>query len=163
MPLSNRLRTLLDRAREGEPLWDIGCDHGYLAEEAVRSRRFPEVHFVDPLAHQIEAIRRRSLSWTGSGTVWGLHVARAEDLDREIRGNVIIAGMGGDRIWSILSAWNANGRLHPGRLIFSPHKDVPLLLERMSASGFRLVEEAEVQERGRRRPVLVYEPDPAKI
>jgi tRNA (adenine22-N1)-methyltransferase len=155
--MSERLRFLLSKARAGSPLWDIGCDHGYLAESACFSGLFPEVHFVDPVLHQIEKIRTRLAFRRPPQTRVFLHALKGEEIQVPIEGTVVLAGIGGATMFSVLSSWNERGLLGKSRLVLSPHKDLEELLENLKKLPFVLVEKTEVQECGRLRPVLVLD------
>ncbi len=154
--MTPRLRYLLSKARVGGALWDIGCDHGLLAESALYLGQFTEVHFVDPLEHQIEAAKRR-VSFRFPKNAY-FHCAVGESISTSVTGSVVIAGMGGGTMFSILSALEASGNLSADRLILSPHKDVPQLQEAVGKlSSYQFSEGTEFIERGRPRPVLVYD------
>ena len=158
--MSERLRFLLSKAQPGEPLWDIGCDHGYLAEGALRSGLFPEVHFVDPVAELVDqaesrVLRRFPLTNGERGPAF-FHRCKGEDLAFPVRGSVVIAGMGGLRICSILRTWQSSGVLRASRLILSPHRDEGAVLHLLSSlPGARVLPRETVSERGRARVALV--------
>lgn len=150
--MTPRLNYLLSKADPAQPLWDIGCDHGYLGEQALRLG-FPRVEFVDPAAHLVDKLERR-LAFRFGNT--GYHRLRAQELSHEVRGTVVMAGFGGDQMREILEAWLRGQRLTDARLILSPHKDENKLRAWLEET-FRPLEHSVFAERGRERPVFVYD------
>ena len=124
MPLSLRLNTLLELCRPGLPLWDLCCDHGYLGEAAWHSGRFPEVIFNDAVDDLLERLKPR-LTDPACRIVGGL----AEEISEPLRGNIVIAGIGGQKTYRILQTHAQAGRLHAERLILCPEKDASWLVQ----------------------------------
>ncbi|MBX2994641.1 MAG: tRNA (adenine(22)-N(1))-methyltransferase TrmK [Bdellovibrionaceae bacterium] len=150
--MTPRLKYLLSKADPARPLWDIGCDHGYLGEGALLAG-FPRVEFVDPAAHLVDKLKRR-LAFRFGNT--GYHALRGQDLAAPVTGNIVMAGFGGDQMREILEAWLERGLLREGRLILSPHKDEDKLRAWIEET-FTISEQSSFDERGRVRPIFVCE------
>lgn len=149
MALSLRLQTLLDRCDSGLPLWDLCCDHGLLGLHALVSGRFSEVIFNDAVAHVLEPLRARV--GDDARVICGL----AEDISEPMHGNIVLAGIGGERIRKILLAHSARGSLQAHKILLCPEKDAEWLAEQ-SLDGYQLSEDFALPHgRGERR-VLVY-------
>jgi len=115
--LSARLQNLLDRCEPGLPLWDLCCDHGLLGFAAIESGKFSEVILNDAVAHVVEDLDRK-LEDSPGRTI----LALAEQINEPLTGNVVIAGVGGEKIFKILKTHADNGRLHARHLILCPEK-----------------------------------------
>ena len=155
--MTPRLRFLFSKALPNLPFWDVACDHGYLGERALRSGDFPEVHFVDPARHLIEKIEQR-LRPTEFHPRGYFYPQRAQDVQKSIRGNLVIAGIGGENLFHILENLHQDARLQAERLILSPHTDLDFVILRMKDwSFYQLVEQSSITEKGRLRTALVYQ------
>ena len=154
--MTPRLRFLFSKAKPQIPLWDLACDHGYLGERALRSGEFPEVHFVDPVKHQIEKIRQR-LQKTEFGARAFYYPIRAQKVEKKVLGNLVIAGIGGENLFQILNDLHLASRLQAERLILSPHTDLEHVMKQMQGWTFyELMEQSSIIEKGRVRTALVY-------
>lgn len=153
--MTPRLKLLLAQADPSLPLWDVGCDHGYLGEAALRAG-FPFVHFVDPAEALIERLRRR-LSFHFRSA--GFHAERAQDLRESMHGNIVMAGFGADQMCEILDRHfgGVGARsLDRSRLILVPHKDIKKIPTWLSAAPQSwTVREFTITERRRTRTVFV--------
>jgi tRNA (adenine22-N1)-methyltransferase len=95
--LSVRLKKIYDLILPNQPLWDIGCDHGYVGLHAYRNRLCTEVNLVDQSREVLHSTYRRIAEWfperTGEGLrVWCLDAGR-EALPIS-SGTVVMAGLG---------------------------------------------------------------------
>ncbi len=153
--LSPRLQFLLDRCRPGFTLWDLCCDHGYLGLSALQGRRFSQVVFNDTVPHVLEDLRRR----LPMSPDWRILLSPAEEIDEPLTGNVVLAGVGGEKIYKILCAHASRGGLVGERLILCPEKDAEWLA-RQSVPGFTLCEQTQIVHNHGHRAILVYAPAP---
>jgi tRNA A22 N-methylase len=154
--MTPRLNYLLSKADPLRPLWDIGCDHGYLGEQAL-IQGFPFVHFVDPAEPLIQKLKRR-LGFRYGNTAY--HQLRGQDLSNvRIDGSVVMAGFGGDQMREILERWRQHALLGETRLILSPHKDEKKLADWLQ-STFGDLSTDHFVERKKTRPVLVCSTSP---
>ncbi len=100
--LSPRLQNIYQCIVPGRPLWDIGCDHGYLGLQAFATGLCEPVHLVDRSALVIGQLRQRvEQSWP-KGPGVGLQICHcdAEKDELSVRGGTaVLAGLG---LWTIL-------------------------------------------------------------
>ncbi|MFN7730184.1 MAG: tRNA (adenine(22)-N(1))-methyltransferase TrmK [Bdellovibrio sp.] len=149
--MTPRLNYLLSKADPLRTLWDVGCDHGYLGEQAL-IQGFPFVHFVDPADPVIQKLKRRLGFHYGNAAY---HQLRGQDLANfKIEGSVVMAGFGGDQMREILERWMQHSLLGDARLILSPYKDEKKLADWLQTTFGDLISDSFV-ERKKTRPVLV--------
>jgi tRNA (adenine22-N1)-methyltransferase len=150
MPLSHRLQSLLDRCQPGLPLWDLCCDHGLLGLEALNSGLFSEIVFNDAVAHVLEPLRAQLGEFENARVVH----AFAEDIVEPLTGNLVLAGIGGEKIFRILSRHLAAGRLHAHNIVACPEKHADWLC-RQRLEGYALKETAVIPHNLGTRHILV--------
>jgi tRNA (adenine22-N1)-methyltransferase len=156
--LSPRLRLMLGQGIDGQDFWDICCDHGLLGAAALASARFRKVHFVDRVPHIIEKLKER-LGGEGEIVLSG-----AEDLNEEISGTAVIAGVGGFNIIKILENWEARGILRAQRLILNPLTHIAELRDFLSVwTAYGEKETLIVRESERDRQVIVIDRLPSRL
>jgi tRNA (adenine22-N1)-methyltransferase len=151
MALSFRLQTLLDRCESGIPLWDLCCDHGLLGLEALAGGRFSEVIFNDAVAHVLVDLKARLTGLSDARIVHSL----AEDIQEPLTGNLVLAGIGGEKIFKILTAHLQNGRLHARHILACPEKHGEWL-STQSLEGFALQEHLTIPHNQVTRQVLHF-------
>jgi tRNA (adenine22-N1)-methyltransferase len=149
--LSPRLQALLDRCEPGLPLWDLCCDHGLLGLAALESGKFSEVIFNDAVPHVLEALAPQISNYENSRVVLGL----AEEIQEPLTGNLILAGIGGEKIFKILSTYSAAGRLNARHIIVCPEKHAEWL-SRQSLPGFKLAEHLTIPHNHTKREILYF-------
>jgi tRNA (adenine22-N1)-methyltransferase len=163
--LSKRLELIYSLLEPGLPVWDLGCDHGYIGLRAVAEDVFPEVHFVDCSTDVIDRLNstlsqpRIKALISRSGTSLDVSLSRGQDLPWNcIRGNIVIAGMGGSTMIEIISAIPKDVRSFL-RLILSPEKGVDILRRALADMGWMMAEQGEylVKEGERFREVFVVQ------
>jgi len=151
MGLPLRLQSLLDRCEPGFPLWDLCCDHGLLGLEALESGLFPQVIFNDAVPHVLELLAPRLAGREDAKLV----LSRAEDIPEILIGNLVIAGVGGEKIFKILMSHANAGRLKARRVIVCPEKHADWLSEQ-SIPGLRLEEHVTIPHNHHTRQILFY-------
>ncbi|MGZ3721709.1 MAG: SAM-dependent methyltransferase [Bdellovibrionales bacterium] len=151
MGLSFRLKSLLDRAEPGMPLWDLCCDHGLLGLAAYESGKFTEVVFNDSVPHVLELLAPQLIEKDNTRTV----LALAEEINEPLTGNIIVAGVGGEKIYKILCSHALNGRLQARKVIVCPEKHAEWLSEQ-AIPGLQLKEHATIQHNHGTRQILVF-------
>lgn len=145
---------MLGQGLPGEDFWDICCDHGLLGIAALRSSQFPRVHFVDRVPHIIEKLRR-GLSTEKDVSIY---LIGAEELGEELRGTVVIAGVGGHNIVKILESWSSRGNLRASRLVLNPLTHLGPLREFLKTwPPYAEKETLIVRESDRDREILILE------
>ncbi len=160
--VSLRMKTFVEEAIDGLAFWDFCCDHGYIGIHALKTERFTEVHFVDQVPHIIDRLRAL---FAQSNKVkpeyrYFFHSLGGEDLEMEVDGNCLIAGVGGTTIKIILENLHSKNLLKAKRLLLSPHLDehilLPFLEEKLS-EHYALVKKIMIPEGKRIRPLYVLD------
>jgi tRNA (adenine22-N1)-methyltransferase len=155
MRLSPRLQALLDRCEPGLPLWDLCCDHGLLGLGALASGTFSEVIFNDAVPHVIEALTPQIKAFENARAV----LALAEDIQEPLTGNIILAGVGGEKIFKILSSHALRGGLKARHIIVCPEKHAEWLSEQ-ALPGYKLVEHISIPHNHGKREILHFTVEP---
>src|SRR4051812_49221992 len=99
MRLSPRLEALLTRCVPGFPVWDLCCDHGLVGLAALESGKFTAVIFNDSVEHLLNLLKPKI---NGRADCRIVH-AFAEEISEPLTGNLVLAGIGGEKIYKILS------------------------------------------------------------
>lgn len=151
--LSARLQLLADWVPAGAALADVGTDHAYLPVWLTLEGRLRSAVACDlrpgPLSRgRATAVRCGVLDRIDFRQCDGLAGIRAEEAD-----TVVIAGMGGENIVSILAAapWTTDGN-HV--LLLQPQSRAEELRAFLSANGYAICKERLVEDRGTIYPVL---------
>lgn len=156
MNLGARLKKVADLTKEGCRIADIGTDHAYLPIYLIQTRRAVYAYACDvnqgPYAAALRAVRQAGLKEqieVRRGD--GLLALRLGEADQ-----VVIAGMGGSTIVDILQA--APEIAHSiERFIFQPMNDAFYLRRWLIQNGWRLTDEALVEEDGRLYEIICAE------
>jgi tRNA (adenine22-N1)-methyltransferase len=152
LELTPRLQLLADWVPQGAKLADIGTDHGYLPVWLSLQGRLSSAVASDlrkgPLEHAKETGRTYGAQNIDYRLGNGLEGVRPEEADV-----IVIAGMGGETISSILEAapWTADGN---HTLLLAPHTKAEELREYLMEHGFEIRKEALVYDRGTIYPVM---------
>ena len=151
--LDERLTAAAALVREGEPVADIGCDHGKLTAVLAASGKYPKVIGADlrpgPLAkakQTLEHARCEDRAELRLGD--GLSVLSAGEV-----GSIVLAGVSAQTTWEIIE--KAPWVSQPGgpRLVMVPATRHRELRRWLWEHGFALVADRPVQAAGRWGPV----------
>lgn len=151
MGLSLRLNSILERCEPGLPLWDLCCDHGQLGLAALASGHFPEVIFNDSVKRLLEPIQLQLVGHAGCRFVCSL----AEDISEPLTGNVVLAGIGGEKIFRILSAHAGCQSLLARKIIACPEKDAEWMAQQ-KIPGFVITEHLTIPHNHGVRQIYSY-------
>ena len=154
LPVSERLRACEAQVLPGARVADIGCDHGYLAIELLRTGRASFVHASDLREQPIKKAMANALRF---GVADRIRFTRADGLSAvppDEVDTIVCAGMGGDLIAEILEAspWVRNKKY---RLILQPQSSGNDLRRKLSEDGFRIEKEVLVEDGGFLYQILV--------
>lgn len=145
--LDKRLAAALSLVRKGSRGADIGCDHGKLSVQLIKQEVCPFVIAADLRTGPLKAAKRLICQENVAGQIDcrlgdGLSVIKAGEVD-----DIIIAGMGGEMIASILASapWTKDKAL---RFVFVPATGHEKLRRRLYEAGFALLREIAVKENG---------------
>lgn len=83
------------------------------------------MHFCDQVEHIIENLRAKFSHLPHSF----FHSQPAEKLERPLTGNVVIAGIGAERMLKILHSLDGRGLMQPRVMVLGPQKDEALIEE----------------------------------
>lgn len=161
--LSKRMKCFIENALKGQPFWDVCCDHGYVGIKALESSEFLEVHFVDQVPHIMQRLERliHQSSHIKPEHKYVLYQQAGEQIDREIKGTLLIAGVGGLTIKTIVSSLIANKNLSAQRLLLSPHTDEKVLTQFIDEKSFKemycLTNKILMADGSRLRPLYILD------
>ena len=147
--LSERLRTVLELLPPCQVLADIGCDHGYLSIEAVRSGKAAAAIASDVRPGPLQAARIHIEAENLSGQIVtrltdGLQGFQAGEAD-----GCVICGMGGMMIRSILEEASEEVLRGLNTLIVQPQTETDEVRCALHQLGFKICEERFVKDRGK--------------
>lgn len=152
LELTPRLRLLAEWVPSGARLADIGTDHGYLPVWLTLQGRVTSAIASDlrkgPLEHARETGRLYGTEGIDYRLGNGLEGIGPEEADV-----IVIAGMGGENIASILEAapWTADGA---HTLLLAPHTKSEVLRRFLAERGYAIRRETLVEDRGTLYPVM---------
>ena len=152
LALQPRLHLLARLVPEGCRLTDVGTDHGYLPVALLQQGRITAAIASDIGAEPLEHARRTAMQYGVDGMDFrlcaGLSGVAPEETDV-----IVIAGMGGETIISILqdAPWTAGGQ---HRLLLQPMTKAAALRHWLADNGYTLTDEHLVEDKGRIYPIL---------
>ena len=152
LELTPRLQLLADWVPQGARLADVGTDHGYLPVWLSLQGRLTSAIASDlrkgPLEHAKETGRMYGAQNIDYRLGNGLAGIGPEETDV-----IVIAGMGGENIASILEAapWTADG-VHT--LLLAPHTKAEELRRYLMDHGYEILREKLVYDRGTIYPIM---------
>lgn len=152
LELSPRLQLLADWVPQGARLADVGTDHAYLPVWLTLHGRVTSAIASDLRKGPLERARETGRTYGAEGIDYrlgdGLAFIRPEEAD-----TIVIAGMGGENIASILAAapWTADGQ---HTLLLSPHTKAEELRLFLMDHGYAIRREALVYDRGTIYPCM---------
>lgn len=152
LELTPRLRLLADWVSPGVRLADIGTDHGHLPVWLTLQEKVSFAIASDLRAGPLERAKATGETYGAKGIDYrlgsGLDLIRPEEVD-----TIVIAGMGGETIASILEAapWTADGQ---HILLLSPHTKAEELRKYLVEHGYAIIREALIRDRGTIYPVM---------
>ena len=153
--LSKRLQTLASFVPIGENVADIGTDHGYIPVWLAQNKIANKIVAADinkgPLEHAKATAQEYDVSEKITFQLCsGLNFAESKEYD-----TVIIAGMGGELIMSIIEAapWTKNGTT----LILQPNSKIQDLVQWLIDNGYAINQTKLVKEAGKYYQILIVQ------
>ncbi|MDR2547105.1 MAG: class I SAM-dependent methyltransferase [Lachnospiraceae bacterium] len=155
--LSKRLAAIAAFVTSGHRVCDIGCDHSAVVISLLRAGISPAAIVIDihpgPLAIARQRIAEHDLTDQVDVRLGdGLCVYDTDEAE-----TVIITGMGGRLIWSILAADFTKTKAIK-ELILGPQAEVAELRRCLRWYGFTIIDEVMVEENGKYYPLLKLSP-----
>lgn len=152
LALQPRLHMLAHLVPEGCRLTDVGTDHGYLPVALLQHGRIAAAIASDIGAEPLEHARRTAMQYGVDGMDFRL-CAGLSGIAPEETDVIVIAGMGGETIISILqdAPWTADGQ---HRLLLQPMTKAAALRHWLADNGYTFTDEHLVEDKGRIYPIL---------
>lgn len=153
MQLSDRMRAVAALVSPCESMADVGCDHGYVAMELIRSRTCARVIAMDinrgPLERAKENIRDYGMQ---DYIETRLSDGAAALLPNETEG-IVCAGMGGRLVVSILERSRALiGNMK--QVVLQPQSELDEVRKYLRVNGYLIEKEDMVFEDGKYYPMM---------
>ena len=143
--LPKRLETIIERMPASGCIADIGCDHAYVAIEAVRRGKAARALACDVRKGPLQQAAEHILC---AGLAGKIETRLSDGLEKVAPGeadSVIIAGMGGPLMERILQ-----GRLADfGHFVLSPQSEIPHFRRFLLAEGMQIDEETMLIDEGK--------------
>ena len=143
--LPKRLETIIERMPASGCIADIGCDHAYVAIEAVRRGKAARALACDVRKGPLQQAAEHILC---AGLAGKIETRLSDGLEKVAPGEadcIIIAGMGGPLMERILQ-----GRLADfGHFVLSPQSEIPHFRRFLLAEGMQIDEETMLIDEGK--------------
>lgn len=143
--LPKRLEVIIERMPASGCIADIGCDHAYVAIEAVRRGKAARALACDVRKGPLQQAAEHILC---AGLAGKIETRLSDGLEKVAPGeadSVIIAGMGGPLMERILQ-----GRLADfGHFVLSPQSEIPHFRRFLLAEGMQIDEETMLIDEGK--------------
>lgn len=153
MEMSARLKLIAGFVTEGCVVADIGTDHGYIPIWLIKADRIPRAIAMDIGKGPLERAQENIKQYGYEDRI----ETRLSDGLKELRENeadsVVIAGMGGPLIVSLLEA-GKTALNTVKELILSPHTDIYLVRHYLIENGYDIVREEMVYDMGKYYTVM---------
>ena len=148
--LPKRLETIIERMPDSGCLADIGCDHAYVAMEAVRRGRAARALACDVRKGPLQQAAEHILC---AGLAGKIETRLSDGLEKVAPGEadtVVVAGMGGPLMERILQ-----GRLRDfAHFVLSPQSEIPHFRRFLLTEGMQIDEETMLIDEGKYYVIL---------
>lgn len=148
--LAKRLETIIERMPTSGCLADVGCDHAYVAIEAVRRGRAARALACDVRKGPLQQAAEHILC---AGLAGKIETRLSDGLEQVAPGEadtVVVAGMGGPLMERILQ-----GRLGDfAHFVLSPQSEIPHFRRFLLAEGMQIDEETMLIDEGKYYVIL---------
>lgn len=145
--LTRRLTAAFMLVREGHTVADIGTDHAYLPIALVQEGKCRKAYASDIGKGPLERAKENIAQYGLQDSIETVLTDGAAYFDG-IADEFIIAGMGGELIWRIISdaPFMKSGEIH---MVLQPMTKVPFLRYTLLTNGFNIQKESLVKEDGK--------------
>ena len=133
--MTKRLKVIFSELAPCERLADVGCDHGFITEAALKSGLAKSAVISDISALSLKKAETLLKDYLGKN----VRSVVCDGIGEEHAGcdQILIAGMGGEEICGILS----NAPSLPGRLVLQPMKNVDKVRKTALSLGYRILKD----------------------
>ena len=160
--LQPRLQALADLVADGAHIADVGTDHGYLPVYLLQEKKIAFAIASDINVEPLEHARRTAKEFGIGENIefrlcGGLDLIRAEEVD-----TVIVAGMGGETIASILTAapWLLKSDI---TLLLQPMSKQEFLRKWLTENGYFFLSEHLVWDKEVLYPIFIVKAGKSKV
>ena len=133
--MTERLKEIFSTIDKTSVFADVGCDHGYVAKEVLKSGKAEKVIISDISAKCLAKAENLLADEIADGRVISVVSNGFEKLPPFDL--ALIAGMGGEEIISILK----NAKFLPKSLVLQPMKNLPKLREFLVKIGYKILKD----------------------
>lgn len=133
--MTERLKEIFSAIDKTSVFADVGCDHGYVAKEVLKSGKAEKVIISDISAKCLAKAENLLADEIADGRVISVVSNGFEKLPPFDL--ALIAGMGGEEIISILK----NAKFLPKSLVLQPMKNLPKLREFLVKIGYKILKD----------------------
>lgn len=130
--MTDRLKEIFSVLPECEVFADIGCDHGYLSYEMLKSGKAKKVLFSDISAKCLQKAKGLLAEYIDSNRAFGYVTSGFNDLPQS--NLALIAGMGGEEINAIINC----AKFLPEKLVLQPMKNTEKVRENLIKKGYKI-------------------------
>lgn len=152
LALQPRLRAIADLVPDGARLVDVGTDHGFIPVDLLLSERIGFAIASDIGAAPLDHARRTAEQYDVTEGIEFRLCDGLRDIEPDEVDCVVIAGMGGDNIASILE--NAQWTKENTSLILQPMSKAEVLRRWLPSNGYQVIAERLVADKGVIYPIL---------
>jgi len=152
--LSKRLKAIADLIRKDATVADIGTDHGYLPVFLAQTGTAKRIIASDISTASLSAACRSAMEYDVTENITFLVAPGLDGITRADADTIIIAGLGGETILSILenAPWTKS---HDVTLILQPQTKIALLCRFLYDNGYEIKQTKSVLEKRKRYTVIL--------
>ncbi len=144
--IDKRLRTISTLIRKGVTVADIGTDHGYLPCYLVQNQIARLVYACDVNKAPLLCAKNHIKSFGYTDSIKTVLTDGLKGIYEDSVNDIVIAGMGGELIFRILTAVPWTARLNDKRYILQPMTHIPYLRSALYSHGFSIQKEVAVSK-----------------
>ncbi len=136
--ITKRMQIFVAEATADGDFWDLCCDHGYVGLYALRQNRFQHIYFVDPVPSIMSRLKNLLDQVDVDPSLYTLHCKKGEEITETLCGNVLIAGVGGKTVETIVTELLEKKCLQAEKLLLSPNTDQTAFLNLLNSELFQM-------------------------
>lgn len=129
----DRIDILLSYLKKTDVLADVGCDHGYLSERALKAGLCKTVYYTDVSEKCLSKARKRLRTFTDEGKAIPVCTDGLTGVNADMN-EICIAGLGGKETIGVLK--ECLNRLKPDVLLLQPMKNTPEVRAYLLTAGY---------------------------
>jgi len=151
--LSARLRAISELIDEGANVADIGTDHGLLPVYLVQTGLAGRIFASDISAASLDAARRSAAEYNVTDLITFLVAPGLDGISPALVDTVVIAGLGGETIMSMLkdAPWTKRCSIS---LILQPQSKIDLLSRFLYDCGYLVKQTRSVRDRDKNYTII---------